>query len=381
MASAESTATTLAVLATCTALASQLEQRTHVGKNVSAPVLTMAAASAAASARLLPRAEAALTFTWDALLPLAVALSLLTIDVLELQPLRDGLVAFALAAVATLVGTVVACALVGSALGEHGHHLAACLCASYIGGSVNFAAVAATLSFGVSASGRSLLFAAMAVDNIAMALFLAVLLHLARTPTSILDGGGTDDRVLSSSDAPVTVASLASALASALCCTALSQAIATRLGAPSWKLAILAVLAPALSSLLARIPRAPPPSQLLAGAEQMAGALLLLFFAALGASADITSASSLGAPAFLFIAIQLGVHIAVLLILGKAARMPRRLLLLASNAAVGGPATAAAMATALGWRSLVRPAILLGCFGYAIGTPIGVLVGNTLQQW
>ena len=39
------------------------------------------------------------------------------------------------------------------------------------------------------------------------------------------------------------------------------------------------------------------------------------------------------------------------------------------------------MASATEWPSLVRPAILLGCVGYAIGTPIGVLVNHLLQRW
>ena len=46
---------------------------------------------------------------------------------------------------------------------------------------------------------------------------------------------------------------------------------------------------------------------------------------------------------------------------------PQRLLV-ASSAAIGGPATAAALAKASGWPSLVTPSLLVGNLGYAIAT-------------
>ena len=46
---------------------------------------------------------------------------------------------------------------------------------------------------------------------------------------------------------------------------------------------------------------------------------------------------------------------------------PQRLLA-ASSAAIGGPATAAALAQANEWRSLITPSLLVGNVGYAIAT-------------
>ena len=64
-----------------------------------------------------------------------------------------------------------------------------------------------------------------------------------------------------------------------------------------------------------------------------------------------------------FIALLLATHLAVTLSLGTALGLPRAELLIASNANVGGPATAAAMAAARGWPALVRPAVFMGCVG------------------
>ena len=364
-----------AVLSSCSAVASQLEQRTWLGKAASAPVLAMGVAACAQGAGLLAGGgtEAAIAVIWDALLPIAVALSLLTTDVLDVRPLSSGLVSFTVATVATILGTAVAFALVGPALGPDASRLAACLCASYIGGSINFAAVASAVGF--ASSGSQALCAAMAVDNIAMAVFLAVLLQLAR----MAEKPAHSMPVAITTPQGVTVTSLASALACALCCTVMARAVAARLGSPSWQLALVAGIAPATAALLARLPAGQRPS--LAGAEQCAGALLLLLFAGLGAAVDVRAAASLGLPTFAFIAVQLSVHLVVVLTFGRLLQLPRHLLLLASNAAVGGPATAAAMASATAWPGLVRPAILLGCVGYAVGTPIGVLMNHLLQRW
>jgi uncharacterized membrane protein len=54
-------------------------------------------------------------------------------------------------------------------------------------------------------------------------------------------------------------------------------------------------------------------------------------------------------------------------------------LIIASNANVGGPTTAAAMAVARRWDRLVLPAILCGTLGYAVANFIGVALGHWLK--
>lgn len=55
-------------------------------------------------------------------------------------------------------------------------------------------------------------------------------------------------------------------------------------------------------------------------------------------------------------------------------------IVIASNANMGGPTTAAAMAVARRWQTLVIPAILCGTPGYAVATFIGVAVGHWLNR-
>ena len=52
--------------------------------------------------------------------------------------------------------------------------------------------------------------------------------------------------------------------------------------------------------------------------------------------------------------------------------------ILASNACIGGPTTAAAMAVSKGWTKLIAPIMLIGTLGYVIGNYCGIIIGNFL---
>ena len=52
--------------------------------------------------------------------------------------------------------------------------------------------------------------------------------------------------------------------------------------------------------------------------------------------------------------------------------------IIASNANIGGPTTAAGMAISQGWVDLVGPAMLIGTLGYVIGNYLGTIVAVSL---
>lgn len=146
----------------------------HRCDQVSAPLLALAIGATLASLGVLPATSAVYDSVWSVLLPPGVALLMLQADLKSLvgssrasvlvraipgptsrtisprashdgnacivvdrfRPLkqRPTAQAFACGAVGTLVGTLVAFAIAGSSMGSSGWQLAACLCASYIGG-------------------------------------------------------------------------------------------------------------------------------------------------------------------------------------------------------------------------------------------------------
>ena len=394
----------LAILATCAAGAKLAEEKTKLGANISAPLLAMASAMLLATTGIIPSSSPALDLVWRALMPLAVALSLLGVNLRDAaRTSGPALAAFAVGAIGSIVGTVVAYALVGSSLGPDAWRVAACLCASYVGGSLNYAATAQALGLSAAPGGQAALAAGMAADNLAMAVFLSALMVAKAKPpetekafASWLETSAGDDGNAGGNEARVTngggsgrgpsARTVACALAAALVFLELGKLLTRAFGLPAGtSLGVTSALIPAVAFIARSLPGSgfmDAGSEPFAGSDAVGGALMLVFFAALGASADPAVAVRAGGPALAFIGIQLATHLAFVLVVGKGAmKLPAWAVLTASNACVGGPATAAAMASARGWAAAVQPAIVVGTVGYAVGTPIGCLVGNALKSW
>ena len=389
----------LAILASCAAGAKLAEEKTKLGANISAPLLAMASAMLLATTGIIPSSSPALDLVWRSLMPLAVALSLLGVNLRDAaRTSGPALAAFAVGAIGSIVGTVVAFALVGSSLGPDFWRVAACLCASYVGGSLNYAATAQALGLSAAPGGQAALAAGMAADNLAMAVFLSALMVAKAEPPETkkekafaswletsADGnaGGNEARVTNGGPSARTVAC---ALAAALVFLELGKLLTRAFGLPAGtSLGVSSALIPAVAFIARSLPGSgfkDAGSEPFAGSDAVGGALMLVFFAALGASADPAVAVRAGGPALAFIAVQLATHLAFVLVVGKGAmKLPAWAVLTASNACVGGPATAAAMASARGWAAAVQPAIVVGIVGYVVGTPIGCLVGNVLKSW
>ncbi len=123
----------------------------------------------------------------------------------------------------------------------------------------------------------------------------------------------------------------------------------------------------------------PGPLRRLAGAATIGTFLMQIFFAVIGASANVVVVMRVGPVLFIFAALILTIHLFVLLVAGRLLRLDLAELVIASNANMGGPTTAAAMAVARRWRALVMPAILCGTLGYAVATFVGVALGHWLR--
>ena len=77
--------------------------------------------------------------------------------------------------------------------------------------------------------------------------------------------------------------------------------------------------------------------------------------------------------------IVVGVHGFVVFGGGRLLRMDLGSLAVASQAAVGGPSSALAVAVSREWKGLVLPGIIVGLLGYALGTYLGFGVAYLLR--
>ena len=355
-----------AALAASAATAQYLENQTPA---LSAPLGALLISVLLAATGVIPHQSVVYDQVWSFVMPTAAALFLLDIPRLDglLSNARSTMIAFIIGAISTCIGTILSYYIFKAHLGPDGSKVAACLCASYIGGSLNFAAVAQALQLSAS----PVLAAAMAADNLAMAGYITIIMSIPNDDETVRKGHIVGEVA----DQPVTVGSIANSLAAATMACAAAQVLAHTFAADTWTLAIVAVIATvtgALTSLLVKQQKRAAQNPF-RGSQALGGALMLLFFATIGASAGELSALQSAPWLLAFITVQLLLHILIILLVGRRVlKLPMAPILIASNANVGGPATAAAMASAKSWPHLVQPALMTGSLGYAVATAIGL---------
>ena len=114
------------------------------------------------------------------------------------------------------------------------------------------------------------------------------------------------------------------------------------------------------------------------GAQEIGTWLIYLFYFVIGVPASISLIIRNAPLLLVFCLIMVVVNMLFCFIGGKLLNYPLEDIIIASNANIGGPTTAAGMAISQGWYRLVGPAMLIGTFGYVIGTYLGIIVGSLL---
>lgn len=352
-----------------------LAERTRLGAHLTGAVIAILIAIAAANLRIIPHAAPAFDFVFGYFVPILIPLFLFRANLRTMLFETTRMTgAFLIASAGTILGVVIAAgvldlsalapnATTDPALREAG--IAGLFTSTYIGGSVNYAALGEITGLRSDASFFS---AATATDNLFSAVFLSILAllpgwrWLARRFARHEHG---EELVVAAVEETISATSLTLALAAAIGFVAIGDAVTALIGMPSLRYAIITALVVTAATAL------PTWMERLHGAFEMGVGLAFVFFAAIAAGANLVAMVSIAPLLIALVVILLGVHLAVLLGVGRVCGLTVPELVTASNAAVLGATTAPALAAARGWHDLVSPAVLVGVLGYALGTFAG----------
>ncbi len=107
---------------------------------------------------------------------------------------------------------------------------------------------------------------------------------------------------------------------------------------------------------------------------------MLLFLASNGARSVIANIVSVGPAIFYFASLTVLIHGLVIFGIGRLFRIDLGTLAVASQANVGGAASAMAMASARGYADRVVPGVAVGLLGYAVGNYSGYAVAALMRS-
>ena len=387
----------LVVMCLAVAVSIYLEQKYAWASKVSGAVIALIFALLLSNLSIVPVSCTLYDdIIWGFAVPMAIPLLLLQCNMKKIwRETGRMMVIFLIGAVGTCVGVFIAYFLLrGAVPGLEG--AAVLETGGYIGGGVNFAALAAQYEVPGEMIG-----AVTVSDNLLMTLYFFVLLwcagsrffrsHFTHPNIDAVEAAGTDDSKTQAaqywSRKDISLKDIAINVALAVTIVFLSRTVSGILGG----------LIPT-GNILTQILNAFFGSQYvwittfsmlvstfgdkqiakLNGSQEIATFLIYLFFFVIGVPASIFAIITKAPLLLVFSGIIVIINMLFCFVGAKLFKFDLEDAIIASNANIGGPTTAAGMAIAQGWTDLVGPAMLTGTFGYVIGTYLGIIVGTLL---
>ena len=344
-----------------------LEQRVRWVQTISSAVVCTLLGIALSNLGVIPHTSPAYDAVNTYAIPYAIVLVILATDVAELR-LAGGpmLVAFVLACVGSGVGGVVSGVFFAPSVGPETWKLAGQFVAGFSGGGMNFVAVGRGLE-----TEPTLFAAATVVNNLSTVPWMLAQIVIYRwlSPcfrTSAGASSGSPERAAEIRDrwshATLDIRDLALLAAAPLTVIWAADRLSPLLpGFPTvlWQttLAIVAAQIPGLKG--AR------------GSAMASYFALHVFFVAIGTASIVSEVFRYGLPLVLFMVSVIAIHAVIVYGVGRLAGLDLETVTIASQATVGGPGSALALAMSMQWTSLATPGIIVGIFGYAIGNYVG----------
>ncbi|WP_024620100.1 DUF819 domain-containing protein [Metaclostridioides mangenotii] len=374
-----------------------LEQKYDWASKISGAIIALVGAMVLSNLKVIPTESPVYDQVWSYVVPLAIALLLYQCNIKKIWK-ESGrlLIIFLISSVGTMTGSVLGF-LALQKLIPNLYMVAAMMSASYIGGGVNFAAMS-----GAFEVPGDLVSAAVVADNLLMALYFFVLIsvpsiaffrkhfehpHVDEFESMEVKSGET---AASSywSGKDISLKDIAFAIASAFIIVAVSVQLAGLLASiiptsnPLFSMlntlfgnqyliitTITMLLATFIPKFFAEIK----------GAQEIGTFLIYLFFVVIGVPASIGLIIQKSPLLLLYCVVMVVINMIITFTGAKIFNFTLEEAILASNANIGGPTTAAAMAISRGWTKLVGPILIVGTLGYIVGNYFGLFIGNILM--
>jgi len=385
-----------AVLTSIAAISIVLEQKFKWASKITGCVIAMTIAALMSNFKVIPTDSPVYDNVWTYLVPIAIPLLLFKADIKKIWK-ESGrlLVIFLLSSLGTIVGSLLGFYILQSYIPDL-FKVAAMMTGSYIGGSVNFAAMAESFN-----AADDLVSAAVVSDNLIMAVYFFVLIAM---PSMYiikkifkLENQKTDDNKNSKSLAAdywkpreISMKDLALSIALSISIVFISGLIADYFatvisgdglflsitkGLLGNKYLILTTLTMLLATYFSKF------FGNIGGAQEIGSFIIHIFFVVIGIPASISLIMEKSPLLLVYCAIMVFVNMIFTIGFGRLFKFKIEEVIMASNANIGGPTTAAAMAIAKGWHSMVVPVMLVGSLGYILGNYCGIFIGNFLVNY
>lgn len=366
----------LVVLALVVVVSLALESRYDSFRSLGAALVGILIGMLLSNTGVLPGVSPVYDFLHGTGVSIGIVLILVSVDVRSVVQAGPAmLAAFGLGALGTAVGASLSGLLLYRQIGEETWKLTGQFTGTYTGGGMNFAALGQAFD-----TSSNLFTAAIAADVILTAIWMATCLSVPvllgkrkrETPkvTPPPDAPMTLERQLYSSGAPVSLIDAAALVAIAIGTVWAAGFLGSRvplLPDVLW----LTTLSLALAQL--------PVVKRLHGAAVIGNYLVLLFLACNGAQSVIANIVRVGPAVFYFACITVVVHGLSVFGLGRLLKLDLGTLAIASQANVGGAASAMAMASARGYGDRLLPGVAVGLLGYAVGNYLGFAVASLMR--
>ena len=361
-----------------------LENRYKWAAKISGAIIGLLMAATLSNLGVIPTESPVYDQVWGVVVPLAIPMLLFQCDLKQIWKESGRLLAiFLISSVGTVLGAVLGYLALSKAIPVL-NHIAGMMVGSYIGGGVNFVAVSSAFDIP-----KELISAATVADNLLMVFYFLILLMIPSIgffkkhfKFAYTEGVKEEEEKAYGKDTVITVQDVAFVFAISVIIVTISftlSEIISGLGDNSFiqlvsnKYLILTTLTVACSTIFAKY------FKKISGANEIGTFLIYLFFVVIGIPASIGAIIEKSPLLFVFCAIMVFVNMAVTFAGAKIFGFTVEEAILASNANIGGPTTAAAMAISKGWHRFVAPTMLVGTLGYIIGTYVGIFIGQLLN--